>query len=179
LGNNLGYYELAAFILYALWSLGTTLYALYQAGNLMDMLAVKEKGVKTEGNGGVMMDDLQAIKFFTLEMVIGFTSIVAGFALGDVADQLVAWWDSYSTKTWYEGQDKDTGKYDVDGTAAEYDYAYHWGVLGVSYVVFSAITVGGYWFANQFMVWSDPTEKLCKLDEVSSTVKNNVLSALG
>jgi hypothetical protein len=126
-----------------------------------------------------MMDDIQAMKFFTLEMVIGLASIVAGFSLGDVADQLLAWWDSYSTKTWFEGQDKDTGKYDTDGTAAEYDYYYHWGVLGVSYLLFSGITIGGYWFGLQFMKWSDPTEELCQLGKVSSTVKNNILSVFG
>ena len=37
-------------------------------------------------------------------------------------------------------------KFDTDGTAAEYDYAYHWSVLGYSYITLSAITIGGYWF---------------------------------
>jgi hypothetical protein len=38
LSNNLGYYEVAAFILYAIWSFGLTAFALYQTGKLLDML---------------------------------------------------------------------------------------------------------------------------------------------
>lgn len=176
LSNNLGYYEVAAFILYAIWSFGLTAFALYQTGQLLNMLEVREVGVKKDGQGGVAMDDIQAMKFFTLEMVMGFSSIVAGFALGDVADQLLTWFDYYADDTKSEGQDKETGKFDPDGTSAEYDYLYHWSVLIYSYITFSAITVGGYWFGLNFMKWTDPTD--CGLDDLSSTLKSELRSVL-
>ena len=40
-----------------------------------------------------------AIKTFTLMMVIGTVVIVAGFSLGDVADELITWVAQYDDDT--------------------------------------------------------------------------------
>lgn len=115
------------------------------------------------------MDPLTAAKFFTLCMIAGFMSMVGGFALGDVSDQLLTWFDSYSEsgKTKQEGTDVDTGKADPNGTAAEFDLIYHYVVLGAGYAVMTTIAAGGYWFLDKFLVYYNPTD--CDLNAISAT----------
>lgn len=87
--DNLGLFELIALACYFMWSLAMTLVGLYTASDLWTKMEARVVGVKTEGQGGVALDDVQAVKIFTLCMMMGVMSIVGGFSLGDVASKLI------------------------------------------------------------------------------------------
>lgn len=174
-GNQLGLYELIAFILFAVWSLSTTIGAFYSMRRIMDMLQEKEIGVKKDGFGGVMLDDIQAMKFFTLEMLVGLTSVIAGYSMGNVADELVTFYDQYTDDVKKEGTNQ-FGNVDPNGTSAEIDYAYHWTTLAFGYLTFTMITGGGFYFMYNYLKWNDDID--CKLDDLSESVKAQVRSVM-
>ena len=50
-----------------------------------------------------------AIKTSTLTMIVGVMILVAGFSLGDIADDAISWISNYDDDTKTEGDDKTTG----------------------------------------------------------------------
>lgn len=120
IGNDFGLYELIAFIMYAVWSLSISIWSIMTAMKVWNLVDQRVAESTQGGSGGIIMDPLTAAKFFTLCMIAGFASLVGGFALGDVSDNILTWYDSYaeSGKTHSEGSDNDTGKLDPNGTAA-------------------------------------------------------------
>jgi len=151
-GNNLGVFELVGIILFSGWSLVLTLVSLYGAGQLWEMVEMRKVGAETEGKFGEVFDIVQAMKFFTLCMIVGTTTIVGGFSLGDTANELITWFDEYADDTKKEGTDKKTpSEVDPDGTAAKYDIIYHYVTLAMGYMLFTVITFGGHAFAMSFM----------------------------
>lgn len=98
-GDNLGLFELIALLLFSLWSLVMTIVALFGADSVWEQLEARVVGVKTEGQGGVALDDWVAIKIFTLTILVGITSLIGGCGLGDVADKLITWFDNYADDT--------------------------------------------------------------------------------
>jgi len=91
-------------------------------------------------------------------------SIIGGFALGDTADNLLTWWDSYSDDERNEGSNKKTGRVDADGTSVEYDFLYHYLTMAFGYITFGTIAAGGFWFMNNFMKVGPVTS--CKTEGV-------------
>lgn len=172
-GDSMGVFELVALILYMAWSMLMTVLALVEGANIWQTLEARERGVKEDGAGGVALDDLQALKLVVLCIIMGVMSIVGGFSLGDVADELITWFDHYAengrTKQEYTNPD---GQQDPDGTAAQYDIIYHYVTLLFGYVVFTAITVGGYIFGLSLLRFND--EFTCDFDAVSDELKAEI-----
>lgn len=105
-GNNLGVFELVGIILFSAWSLVLTMLSLYGASQLWTMIEERKVGAETEGKFGETFDIVQAMKFFTLCMIVGATTLVGGFSLGDTANELITWFDEYADDTKSEGVDK-------------------------------------------------------------------------
>jgi hypothetical protein len=59
-----------------------------------------------------------AIKTGTLTLLVGILIIVAGFSLGDIADEAISWVSYYDDDTNQEADDKNTSERDAYGTAA-------------------------------------------------------------
>lgn len=120
-----------------------------------------------------MLDPLTAGKFFTIEVLAGFMSMVAGFALGDVADNLLTWFDNYATKTATEGTDKKSLDRDPSGTAIEFDFLYHYLTLAMGLLTFSAIAIGGFTFAEINLKFFIPTD--CDFDYLDASRKAEMI----
>lgn len=93
---------------------------------------------------------------------------ISGWTLGNSADELLGWYDNYADKTKTEGTDKKTGDVDIDGTAIENDLLYHSITAGYSYVVLTAIMVGGYIFTYNFATFTAPLAA-CDLENVDKS----------
>lgn len=122
MGNNwvadlFALWEIIAFVLFGAWSIAMTVMSLVGGGMIWTMVDDRVKGAATGGALGEAFDFIQAIKFFTLCLVVGLSSIIGGYSLGDVAAKLVAWFDAASMFTVPEGVDKKTGVVDERGTA--------------------------------------------------------------
>lgn len=151
-GNNLGIFELVGILLFSGWSLALTILAIMGADQLWSMVEAREKGAKTEGKFGEAFDIVQAIKFFTLCIIVGTTTVIGAYSLGDTANELITWFDQYADDTKSEGDEKkDPSKVDPNGTSAKYDIIYHYVTLAMGYILFSMITFGGHAFAMEFM----------------------------
>lgn len=158
-GNNLGLFELFGIILFSLWSLMLTMVSLVGASQLWTLVETRELGAKTEGKFGEAFDIVQAMKFFTLCMIVGSTTIIGAFSLGDTAGQLITWFDEYADDTKSEASDKKTpSDVDPNGTSAKYDIVYHYSTLAMGYMLFSVITFGGHMFGMHFMEYADEIE---------------------
>lgn len=79
-------------------------------------------------------------------MVVGLGAVIGGYSLGNVADELITYFDEYSDDK-QEGKDKRTGEEDIFGTAAGWDLLYPYGIIAMGELLFSVITFGGYIFA--------------------------------
>lgn len=170
LSNQIGLYELISFILWALFSLSISIASMYLNGKAWSLMDERYIGVKTDGHDGLALDPLSGAKIFTLQMIAGLMSIIGGFALGDTADNLLTWWDSYADDTRNEGRDKESGKVDPDGTSADYDFLYHYITMAFGYITFGTIAAGGFWFMNNFMKVGPV--KNCKLDTLTQSQIN-------
>lgn len=89
----------------------------------------------------------KAIKVATLCMIGGISIIISGFSLGDVTDELIAWFDQYDTSTSQEGTDKRNGDRDTAGTSSYYDIGFHAATTLYGFITLSAISAGGLLFA--------------------------------
>lgn len=133
-------------------------------------MEAREAGVLVGGKGGIVLDPVTGAKIFILQMLAGAMSLVGGFALGDTADNLLTWWDNYATKDRNEGSDKESGKLDADGTAADYDFLYHYLTMVMGYITFGTITAGGFIFMEKYMT-AGPA-KNCDLNVMNSSQIN-------
>lgn len=162
--NQMWLYEIIVILLWQIWSLEVTIVALVSAGYIWSTLdarlaeaAAGSIGVETP----LTLD--KAIKAFTLCMLTGLTVVIAAYALGESADELVAFFDDYDDKTDDEGTDKDTGKKDAPGASALADIGYHLATAVYGHFVLSAIAAGGFLFTWIFFSFDDSFE--CDLQE--------------
>lgn len=156
---NLGLYELLGIFLFSLWSLVLTMVSLYGAGHVWTMVEERKIGAETEGTFGEVFDIVQAMKFFTLCMIVGTTTLIGAFSLGDTANELITWFDAYADDTTQEGDEKKTpSNRDPAGTSAKYDIIYHYVTLAMGYMLFTVITFGGHMFVMNFMEYTDEME---------------------
>lgn len=85
-------------------------------------------------------------------MLVGAMMVVSGFSLGDTADELITWVAQYDDDTKTEGDDKnDSSADDPDGTSAQQDIILHLVTAFYGYTVISAISLGAYIFAWNFL----------------------------
>lgn len=158
-GDNLGLFELIGILLFSTWSLALTFTSLYGAGELWKAIDLRAVTVKTEGQGGVALDEMEALKLFTLCMIVGLTALIGGFSLGDTANELITWFDEYADDTKSEGDEKtDPSNKDPNGTAAKYDIMYHYITLAMGHMLFTMITFGGHMFGMHFMRFNDEVD---------------------
>lgn len=128
----------------------------------------------TDGFGGVAFDDIQALKFFVLCMLVGHMAVLGGFSLGDVADELIGWMDHYADDTTKEGNEKTYPfTYDIDGTAADKDILYHYLTLLFGMMPSTFITLGGFVFGFSYTTYLNEIE--CDLDLLDATTKKEVV----
>lgn len=83
-------------------------------------------------------------------MIISLGNVITGFTLGDVADELLTWFDEYDNDTKTEGTDKTNGRVDLSGTSAEQDIIQHFVVTIYGFLVLLAISIGGNAFSDSF-----------------------------
>jgi len=69
----------------------------------------REKGVISEGRGGVALDEFQSVKILVMGLLFGSMSVVGACSLGEVGDQLISYMDEYSNNGHAEADDKNTG----------------------------------------------------------------------
>ena len=149
-GNLIGAWELGFVILWLLWSLVVTLLAYVTAADVIDYTMERAKAVYEDGTLGTVATPVDAMKIFTLMMVLGFGTWLSAHTLGDSANELLSWFDQYDSKTRSEGTDTDTGL-DTAGTAIGFDLIYHSITALYSYGVLSAFIIGAYVFAFNFL----------------------------
>lgn len=95
-GNNLGLYEIIAVLMHEIWAFVLTMWALWFGFDLWAQVEKREKGYKTEGSGGEVIDIIEAMKLFTLCLVVSLTVLVGAFSLGDLTEKLITWYDQYT-----------------------------------------------------------------------------------
>merc|ERR1712167_492531 len=138
IGDYLGLWELLAVILFLTWSLAISIVGYVEGALLWERYEVLEAAGQT-------ITIVQGYKYLALGMVIGIGAWISGLALGDSAAELLGFFDNYDSKTKTEATDKD-GNVDPDGTAIQYDLAFHFVTLLFSYLTISAIAIGAYVF---------------------------------
>lgn len=130
--------------------------------------------VKSEGQAGMSIDFIDAMKFVVICIVVGITQMVAAFSLGDVASKLITWFDSYAaTNTKNDATNKKTGDATPEGTAAKHDIVYHYITLFGYYSLFTVIAVGGHWFGQHITPFNVDFE--CDFTAVDAATKTEVL----
>lgn len=84
-GNYLGVYELVAIFMFEGWAFFLSMFSLWFAFDLWKQVEDREIGYKTEGRGGEVVDIIQAMKMFTLCIIVGLTALIGAFSMGDSA----------------------------------------------------------------------------------------------
>merc|ERR1711898_18581 len=134
-----GLWELFAVIMFLTWSLAISVVGYIEGALLWE----RYSSMEATGN---IITIVQGYKYLALGCVIGIGAWISGLALGESAQELLGFFDNYDSKTKSEAQDKDSGDYDADGTAIEYDLGFHFITLLFSYLTISAIAIGAYVF---------------------------------
>ena len=133
---------------YALVITGMSLFGAGDVWTKLDMrmaeAAKDSKGLENALDWDVVFKTVTFMFMCTLGVVI------SGVSLGDVADELITYFDAYDDETDKEGTDKETGTKDPHGTAVVYDILYHTGLTAYSWFVLSSIAAGGYIFMFLF-----------------------------
>merc|ERR1719465_7291 len=92
-GNNLALFEIIAVLMHEGWAFVLCMWSLWFAFDLWAQVEKREKGYKTEGTGGEVVDIVEAMKLFTLCVVVAITTFIGAFSLGDLTELLITWYD--------------------------------------------------------------------------------------
>jgi len=149
-GDLLGLWELLAVVLFLTWALAISVVGYIEGALLWERYETMEAA-------GTTVTIVQGYKYLALGCVIGIGAWISGLSLGDSAQELLGFFDNYSSKTRNEAREKGTFDYDPDGTAIEYDLLFHFITLLFSYMTISAIAVGGYVFGYIYLGQADTT----------------------
>jgi hypothetical protein len=140
-----------------------TVLAFLLAAYVVELLRYREAAVAevTLGSGGLVLGTVvtfvQAIKFFTLEMILALGVWISGWTIADTADELLGWFDKYDDSTDDEGTQKQSPfARDATGTSILFDLIFHSVTAVYSLFVLSSIMVGGYIFAFVFASFGGP-----------------------
>lgn len=101
-------------------------------------------------------------------MIQAFAVWISGYSLGNNAEELIDYYNHYSTKTKDNGTDKDNNEEYPEGTAAWYDLIYHAFLTMHSYMLFTFIMFMGYFFSWWFAVFH-PVSEVCDVEEYDSS----------
>lgn len=155
LSDNLWIFELIALAAYEVWAVLLTVMALVAASEVWTMVEERERGVAEDGAGGSPFDALEAMKFFTLEMIIGIGAIIGGYSLGDAADRLITLFNALDDHTYVEALINSLSRDYENDTPIANDLIYHYVILFMGMAVFTSITLGGYVFGFNFLHYTD------------------------
>lgn len=95
-------------------------------------------------------------------------TVIGGYSLGEVADDLITYFDEYADKTKERAKDKNTGVYDLYETAMRHDIIYHYVTVFLGYTLFSWITFASHAWAEHFMIFNDDID--CDFNMMDQTV---------
>lgn len=111
----------------------------------------------------------KAIKSSILLFLAGYMNFWSALALLETDQRVVSFFDSYNSKTFNEGSDKETGKTDLDGTSVEIDIYAHMATTLYGFLALSMLSFGGNWFIYTFMpnVFNDGFT--CNLDDTNAS----------
>lgn len=168
IGDRLGIWELIAVLAYLMWSLVVTILAFVTASDLFDQTEARSLAVYTEGTYGTAVTQVMGIKGFTLLSILALGVWISAWTMGDTADELLNWFNEYQDKTDNEGTTKTNNTPDLDGTAFEKDLLYHSLTTAYSYIVLTAIMVGGYVFTFNFYTFF-PVASDCAITDASAS----------
>lgn len=153
-GDLLGVWEIIFVIMFLSWSLIVTGLSYFTAVDVINYTGARELAVYTEGTLGVVATPMDAMKIFALLTVMGMGTWLSAQTLGDSADELLSWFNNYKTSIeGWEDLDRRPRRRETDepGTAIGFDLIYHSATTVYSYLVLSAMLVGGYVFAFSFL----------------------------
>lgn len=162
--NYLGVYDLVVTLIYMSWSVLVIILSFSLASVIWNEVEQREIGVTTEGSGGVALDEFQSAKLFVIGLLFGMMSIIGGYSIGETTDQLISWFDNYTTDRTKEACQNGTLNDDTcylnddSGTSLGYDSIYHFLTIAGSYGLFFAITIGGYIFSFVYATITEPAE---------------------
>lgn len=160
------------------WALVTSILALVYASDvwtkLDERLAEAEAGsFKIE----TPLDWDKSIKVYTLLMLTGLTTLISGYALGEVAEELISYFAEYDDNEKNEGDEKtDSSNVDPTGTAIQEDFTFHTVTAVYGWLVLAAISLGGQIFSMNFLTFDDGFT--CDLQEGKYTMENTYNAAL-
>jgi len=172
-GNNKGIFEIVSVLMYHGWALTLTTFSLWYSFTLWATIEKREVDVRTEGKGGAIIDTVDAMKFFTLCMIVGITGLIGAFSLGDVATNFITWFDHWGLLTKIETDGDSYDGIDTDGTAATFDVTYHYLTLILGYTVFTTIAFGGNIFGLMYMNFNENLE--CDFGSVDDASKQDII----
>lgn len=177
IGDRLGIWELIAVLAWLMWSLVLTILSFVTASDLFDQTEARVKAVYEEGTYGTAVTQVMGIKGFTLLMILAMGVAISAWTMGDVADNLLDWFNLYQDDTDKEGTTKTDSVADLDGTAFEQDLIYHSVTAAYSYIVLTAIMVGGYVFTFEFYKFF-PVASDCEITDVSASTYEPVKTGI-
>lgn len=134
------------------WSLFQVVYGTYLASQSWTALDARIAEAKENSIGlENVLNGEKTIKAVVLHLLVGFIHLTVAYCLGEDANPLVGWFNNYADKTKTEGQDKDDGDYDRDGTAAQEDIFYHFITAVYGMFINGMSNFGSYIFFDNFI----------------------------
>jgi len=156
----LGLWELIGLTMFLGWSMFVTVAAFDVASYVVDLLNDREKLV-AQGKYGQVANFPDSLKFATLLFVQAVAVWVSGYSLASNVDEIVDYFDHYADKVDKEADTKTNSDPYVTGSAIEHDLFFH-GITGAySWVIYTFIMVGGYYFAWHFGKFYPVSEDTC------------------
>ena len=120
------------------------------ASAVVEKIGQREWAVWHEGSWGHPVDVIEAIKMFTLLIVFSIAVWISGYSLASNADELLDYFNNYDQYTDDEASTKTNNTRDPEGTAIVYDLGYHVLTIFGADLVFEAVYIGAWWFADKF-----------------------------
>lgn len=170
-------YEIVFVLAWEMWSVMMVGLGTYFAMMTWDTLEARIAEAK-EGSIGIetALSWQKALKTHVLTMVVGVIVIIAGFVMGDIADEVLTWFDQYADDTSKEGSEvRDYRK--VPGTAALQDMFTHSIVSAYAMIIFVVMSLGSFYFAHEFLqtaLVDDDFGEKCDLAKVDKSVYSGV-----
>jgi len=128
----LGIYEMGFIILHLVWSQSISFIGYYMAYAMWNyIVAIEKKNITLKPDEG--------IKFLTLGVEMAIAAWIAGLGLGEQTTQTIGYFDLYPTAS------------TTTGESMMFDLAFHSFSSIVVYIAMSAISLGGYWIAFNWM----------------------------
>ena len=149
-GNAIGLFELFFALWWLGWSFGITWMGYRVASAVVEKIGQREWAVWHEGSWGHPVDVIEAIKMFTLLIVFSIAVWISGYSLASNADELLDFFNNYDQYTDDEASTKTNNTRDPEGTAIVYDLGYHVLTIFGADLVFEAVYIGAWWFADKF-----------------------------